>query len=131
MTFIDQPLANIVLVLDHPRDPVNVGAVVRLMGNFGLSRLRLVEPAAFDPGQVLRLARRGQAVLDAVVRFPTLPEALADCGYVVGTTRRTRAVARPVLSSKDAALILLASGDEQRPAAVLFGPEDFGLDNAA
>jgi TrmH family RNA methyltransferase len=128
---IDQPLANIVFVLDRPRDPVNVGAVVRLMGNFGLPRLRLVDPAAFDPDQVLRLARRGQAVLDAVEHFPTLPEALADCGYVVGTTRRTRAVARPVLSPEDAAPLVLASGDEKRPAAVLFGPEDFGLDNAA
>ncbi len=127
----DRSLSGIVLVLDRPRDPVNVGAVVRLMGNFGLPRLRLVEPAAFDPGQVLRLARRGQAVLDAIERYPTLSEALADCGYVVGATRRTRAVARPVLTPSEAAPQLLASGNQKRPAAILFGPEDFGLDNAA
>ncbi|HEY8282793.1 MAG TPA: TrmH family RNA methyltransferase [Chloroflexota bacterium] len=123
--------SGIVLVLDRPRDPVNVGAVVRLMGNFGLPRLRLVDPAAFDPAQVLRLARRGQAVLEGVTHYPSLPEALADCGYVIGTTRRMRAIARPVLSPEEAAPALLAAGNAERPAAILFGPEDFGLDNSA
>ena len=130
VALIDQPLENIVLVLDRPRDPVNVGAVVRLMGNFGLPRLRLIEPAAFEPGQVLRLARRGRAVLDATELYASLPAALADCGYVVGATRRTRTIVRPVLSPKEAALAILAASAD-RPAAILFGPEDFGLDNAA
>ncbi|HVA92214.1 MAG TPA: TrmH family RNA methyltransferase [Chloroflexota bacterium] len=127
----EHTLPGIVLVLDRPRDPLNVGAVVRLMGNFGLPCLRLVEPAAFDPAQVLRLARRGQAVLDGIRRYPSLPDALADCGYVIGTTRRVRAIARPVLTPEEAAPVLLAARDEGRPAAVIFGPEDFGLDNAA
>jgi TrmH family RNA methyltransferase len=131
MSMREHTLSGIVLVLDRPRDPVNVGAVVRLMGNFGLPRLRLVEPAAFDPAQVLRLARRGQVVLEGIVRYPSLPDALADCGYVIGTTRRARAVARPVLSPAEAAPVLLAAGNAERPAAILFGPEDFGLDNAA
>jgi len=131
MSMDEHALSGIVLVLDRPRDPVNVGAVVRLMGNFGLPRLRLVEPAAFDPAQVLRLARRGQAVLEGIVRYPSLPDALADCGYVIGTTRRARAIARPVLTPEEAAPLLLAAGNTERPAAILFGPEDFGLDNAA
>ncbi|HVA91473.1 MAG TPA: TrmH family RNA methyltransferase, partial [Chloroflexota bacterium] len=70
----EQALSGIVFVLDRPRDPLNVGAVVRLMGNFGLPRLRLVEPAALEPAQVLRLARRGQAVLEGITRYPSLPE---------------------------------------------------------
>jgi len=127
----EQALSGIVFVLDRPRDPLNVGAVVRLMGNFGLPRLRLVEPAALEPAQVLRLARRGQAVLEGITRYPSLPEALADCGYVIGTTRRARAIARPVLTPAEAAPMLLAAGNGERPAAILFGPEDFGLDNAA
>ncbi len=131
VALIDQPLANIVLVLDRPRDPVNVGAVVRLMGNFGLPRLRLVEPAALDPDQLLRLARRGRAVLEGITRYSSLPDALADCAYVIGATRRARAVARPVLTPEEAAPVLLSAGGEERPAAVLFGPEDFGLGNAA
>jgi TrmH family RNA methyltransferase len=130
------PLARIVFVLDRPQDVINVGAVVRLLGNFGLSRLRLVEPAAWDPVRVLTVARRGAAVVAATERHATLESALADCAYVLGTTRRERALDRPVLAPRHAAAALLAvaagsgSGNEQL-AAVLFGPEDKGLTNAA
>jgi TrmH family RNA methyltransferase len=130
------PLAQIVFVLDRPRDIINVGAVVRLMGNFGLSRLRLVEPAAWDPDRILTIARRGAAVLAAAERHPSLESALADCAYVLGTTRRERALHRPVLTPRQAAATLLAvtagSGSvDGQLAAVLFGPEDKGLTNAA
>lgn len=136
------PLDRIVFVLDRPQDATNVGAVVRLMGNFGLGRLRLVEPAAFDRGRILALARRGHAVLDGVVRFPRLEDALADCGFVLGTTSRARVLPRPVLTPRLAAAALLAvtvsaavdthaAGDARPLAAVLFGPEDVGLANSA
>lgn len=130
------PLARIVFVLDRPQDIINVGAVVRLMGNFGLSRLRLVEPAAWDPDRILTVARRGAAMLAATERHPSLESALADCAYVLGTTRRERALDRPVLAPRQAAAALLAvaggpGGGEGQFAAVLFGPEDKGLTNAA
>ncbi len=126
-------LNDVVFVLDRPRDIVNVGAVVRLLGNFGLSRLRLVEPAAYDEAQILRLARRGHAMLANIERHASLGSALADCVYVLGTTRRTRALDRPVLTPRQAARTMLsvAVAAPQRAIAVLFGPEDFGLANAA
>jgi TrmH family RNA methyltransferase len=131
-------LSRIVFVLDRPREAMNVGAVVRLMGNFGLARLRLVEPAAFDPHLVSRMARRGERVVLRLERFASLPEAIADCGLVLGTTRRSRAVPRPVWSPAEAADYLLAEAatDSQGRgasglSAVIFGPEDFGLSNAA
>lgn len=152
-------LDRIVFVLDRPQDIGNVGAVVRLMGNFGLSRLRLVEPCAFDPDRILTIARRGQRVLAATERFGSLDAALADCGLVLGSTRRSRSIQRALLTPRQAAPLLLAAagartaheeassmlpadlqggpsgpegGNEPAPfAAVLFGPEDFGLANAA
>jgi TrmH family RNA methyltransferase len=135
------PLERIVFVLHQPREVNNVGAVVRLLGNFGLSRLRLVEPAAFDADRILRLARRCEAVLAGIQRFPSLEAALSDCTFIVGTTRRERALGRPVLTPRQAAPMLLAVADAigGEPAAaaapglaaVLFGPEDFGLSNSA
>ena len=130
------PRSQIVFVLDRPREPANVGAVVRLLGNVGLSRLRLVEPAAFDEDQARRMARRGASVLAAVERYAVLEDALADCVYVLGTTRRARTLDRPVLSPRAAAPALLAVAGAirdvaGRTAAVLFGPEDFGLSNTA
>ena len=132
-------LDRVVFVLDRPKELANVGAVVRLMGNFGLSRLRLVEPAAFDEDRVLRYASRGEFVAARAERFPTLELALADCALVLGATRRERALERPVLSPRQVppalAAVLASTGDDHKSshvlAAVLFGPEDFGLSNTA
>lgn len=127
-------------ILDRPRDVVNVGAVVRLMGNFGLRHLRLVEPAAFDPERILTIARRGHSVLSAVQRYPDVQTALADCTFVLAATSRQRAQRQPLLTPRQAAPALLAVaesclglGESQPPlfAAVLFGPENFGLSNEA
>ena len=38
------PLSNVVIVLNRPKDVVNIAGVIRGMMNMGLSRLRLVEP---------------------------------------------------------------------------------------
>src|SRR5262249_8562186 len=97
---------------------------------------------AFDPERILTVARRGQAVLDATERYHTLADALADCAFVLGTTSRARALQRPVLTPQQAAPALLAGALAGRQpegaglsspahAAVLFGPENFGLSNAA
>lgn len=134
-----QLLDRIVFVLDRPKEPANVGAIVRLFGNFGLSLLRVVEPAAFDEQRVLRYARKGAAVAARVERFETLELALADCSLVLGTTRRERALERPVLTPRQVPAALLSAlrlaadngGRPAAPAAVLFGPEDFGLSNEA
>lgn len=143
-------LERVVLVLDRPRDATNVGAVVRAMGNFGLARLRLVEPAAFDEARILALAHRGAPVLARLERHATLDAALADCGFVLGTTARARAVRHERLTPREAAPALLraastnaepgtavaalshaTSNDPPPLSAVLFGPEDRGLSNDA
>jgi TrmH family RNA methyltransferase len=130
---IPPALDGVVLVLDRPRDVTNVGGVVRAMGNFGLMRLRLVDPAAYDPERVLAMAHRGAPVLARLERHATLDAALADCGFVLGTTARPRAVHHERMMPRQAAPALLsaASRHPATPAAVLFGPEDRGLSNAA
>jgi TrmH family RNA methyltransferase len=144
MTSEPVALSRIVFILDRPREIANIGAVVRILGNFGLTHLRLVEPSAFDPDRVLRFASRGSRVAAAVRQYERLADALADCALVLGATRRPRSLERPVLTPREAAPRLvgfardqLAGGQEpadaQQPAmaAVLFGPEDFGLSNDA
>jgi TrmH family RNA methyltransferase len=133
-------LDRIIVVLDRPREVANVGAVVRLMGNFGLSRLRLVEPAAWDTERILGMARRGSTLASQVERYATLEAAISDCSLLLATTSRHRTVARPVLTPRQAAPVLLGTAlamPPDRPAAtihrpaVLFGPENFGLAAAA
>jgi TrmH family RNA methyltransferase len=123
----------VVVVLVTPRDATNVGATVRAMGNFGLRNLRLVEPAAFDAGRVLAVAHRGAPIVEAISRHDSLREAVADCGLVVGTTARHRAVRHEVLTPAQAATALCAAasagGPEGSRVALVFGPEDTGLTN--
>jgi TrmH family RNA methyltransferase len=130
---IPPALDGVVLVLDRPRDVTNVGGVVRAMGNFGLARLRLVEPAAYESERVVAMAHRCAPVLARLEHHATLDAALADCGFVLGTTARPRAVRHERMTPRQAAPALLsaASRDHTTPAAVLFGPEDRGLSNAA
>src|SRR5579883_353838 len=133
MRTIERPAAleGIVLVLDRPLDAANVGGVVRAMSNFGLSRLRLVEPAAYDEERIRGMAHRGGSILERLERYDSLDGALADCGFVLGTTARPRAVGHERMAPRQAAPALLRAADPAAPAAVLFGPEDCGLANAA
>ena len=126
-------LNNIVVILYQPQDVVNVGGVIRVMSNFGLSRLRLVEPAAWDAYRVEGIAHHTNEIIDQVEHFPTLEAALADCGFVLGTTARKRGTRRERLTPHEAAPLVLnaARKDTANPTALLFGREDSGLPNEA
>lgn len=118
------------VVLYRTRDVVNIGAVVRAMKNMGLVRLRLVEPPPFEPDAILRLAHRSEDVLEATRHYATLDAALADMVFVVGTSARARGqhrVRQDVRALVPEILTRAAAG----PVALLFGPEDNGLDNQA
>lgn len=128
----DPVLGRVAVVLHQPEDVVNVGGVVRVMTNFGLSQLRLVEPAAFDAYRIEGIAHRGGPVVRAARRYPSLEQALADCGFVLATTGRPREVERERLTPRQAArCVLEAARDREATVAVLFGRERDGLPNTA
>lgn len=126
-------LNNVVVILYQPQDVVNVGGVVRVMSNFGLRRLRLVEPAAFDAYRVEGIAHHTHSIIDAVERYPNLEAALADCGFVLGATARKRGTRRERLTPRAAVPLVLeaARKSSETPVALLFGREDNGLPNEA
>lgn len=125
-------LRNVVIVLFEPQDVVNVAGIIRVMSNFGLRRLRLVEPAAWDPYRVEGIAHVTGEIVAAVARYPSLDAALADCHLVLGTTGRPRETRRERFTPRQAAAVLLRTAAAQTgPVAVLFGREKDGLPNAA
>jgi TrmH family RNA methyltransferase len=132
MTRLDHiSLDNFIIVLHQPRDVVNIGGVVRAMKNMGLRRLRLVAPAPFDPADIIGIAHRSEDILAVLGIYADLDAALADVTYVVGTSARPHAD-HPVWSSDVRALAPeLPARATAGPVALLFGPEDNGLDNAA
>lgn len=121
---------NLVVVLHRPRDVVNIGGVVRAMKNTGLTRLRLVDPVPFDQADITGIAHRSEDVLARLGIFDTLEAALEDTVYVVGTSARARGE-HPLRSDIRVLACELRERATSGVVALVFGPEDNGLDNDA
>jgi tRNA/rRNA methyltransferase len=127
----DTPPLQPVFVLVRPQMGENIGAAARAMLNFGLARMRMVDPRDGwpNPRAVAMASGAAGRVLDHAGVFPTLPEAVADCAFVFATTARGRDLTKPVMRPEramDHARALSAAGQR---VAVLFGPERAGLEN--
>ena len=126
----DRVLAAVHVVLVAPRSAGNIGAVARAIANYGLGRLVLVAPPAFDPDRARWMAPGARDRIDDALIVATVEAAIAqlDVVRVVGTTARTRRLDTPVWGPAQ-----LAQAVHARPeaTAIVFGPEDFGLDNAS
>jgi tRNA/rRNA methyltransferase len=119
-----------VIVLVEPQLGENIGAAARAMANFGLARLRLVKPLRGWPNDKARMMAAGaDRVLDGAVLYDTLPEALADCTYVLATTARNHDQAKPVLSAAQAAETISPKVVRGETVAIVFGRERIGLEN--
>lgn len=116
------------LVLVEPQDLVNIASAVRIAKNFGVERLRLVRPAAFDPWRIEGIAHNTGDVIEQIQIADSLDEALADVGYAVALTARGRAQKRSMMRPSEAAWELTQRADAS-PVAAVFGREDKGLTN--
>lgn len=108
----------------------NIGAAARAMLNFGVDRMRIVDPRDGWPNPAATAMASGAGrVLDAARVYDDVAGALADCTFVYATTARQRDLTKPVLSPEAAmqdAAARIAAGSH---VAVMFGPERSGLEN--
>ena len=117
------------IVLVEPTHPGNVGAAARAMKAMGLDRLVLVAPKRFPSAEATARAAGADDVLHEAQVVGSLDDALADCGYVLGTTARPRRIEWPVLDAREGAERAVAQA-ARAPVAVVFGRESAGLTNA-
>jgi len=125
-------LEHLLVVLVRPRFPENIGAAARAVANFGLGGLRVVAPERLWEKPMRRLATEaGAAVLEGMEVFPDLESALADCAGAAATTARRGERRGQLLPPRQAApaVLALTAGAPGARAALVFGPEDRGLDN--
>ena len=119
---------NVRMVLVNTTHPGNIGAAARAMKTMGLSSLYLVNPARFPSAEATAMASGADDLLERAVVCESLPEAIADCGLVLGTSARQRSLAWPELAVDEAAAT--AAGEApSHPVAILFGRERYGLTN--
>lgn len=118
-----------ILVLVQPQDIVNIASAVRIARNFGIERMRLVDPAVFDPWRIEGIAHNSAEFVQRIELVPTLEAALADCVFTAVLTARARTAKRRTLRPRAAAAELTARAAEG-PVALVAGREDRGLTNA-
>ncbi|WP_445489151.1 TrmJ/YjtD family RNA methyltransferase [Rhodopseudomonas sp. RCAM05734] len=119
-----------VVVLVEPQLGENIGMCARAMGNFGLTRLRLVKPRDGWPNVHARRAASGaDHILDKVELFDTVEAAVADCTLLFATTARAHDQAKPVVAPEAAARETVAHVATGATAGILFGRERYGLKN--
>jgi tRNA/rRNA methyltransferase len=124
-------VAGPIIVLVEPQLGENIGAAARVMANFGLSRLRLVNPRDGWPSlQARRSASGADRVLDDTRLYDTVEAAIADCAFVLATTARAHDQAKPVIGPQEAALAMAPQVGAGENVALLFGRERYGLENA-
>jgi tRNA/rRNA methyltransferase len=100
------------------------------MANMGASGLVLVRPNRWDTEKAASLATsHGIALLDSVIVEPNLETALASFSVAFGTTARTGGWRKDVISPEKAAGEARAVAREGGKVALVFGPEDKGLNN--
>ena len=122
-------LDNLRVVLVATRNPLNIGAAARAMSNFGVRRLRVVNPyeVAFREA---RSAVGASGLLAKAEQYDGVAEAVADCKLVVGTTVAgpRRDLQHRLLRLDDGARAIKRQLKTAR-VALLFGSERYGLSN--
>jgi tRNA/rRNA methyltransferase len=119
-----------VVILVEPQLGENIGMAARAMGNFALSRLRLVKPRDGWPNVAAQRAAAGaDHILDGAELFDTVEQAVADLDLLFATTARAHDQAKPVVGPEAAAREIVTHVAGGGGAGILFGRERAGLTN--
>ena len=120
-----------VVILVEPQLGENIGMTARAMGNFALSRLRIVNPRDGWPNIAAQRAAAGaDLILEGAQLFDTVEQAVADLTLLYATTARAHDQAKPVVAPSAAAAEIVAHvahGDGG--VGIMFGRERYGLQN--
>lgn len=122
-------MEKVAIVLSHPENSKNVGAVCRAMATMDVSDLRIVgERRDYDSGKVSALALHAKDVWQAARFFGSITSAVSDCAISIATTRRRGKKRKafmlfPEEAAEKAGEVAARGGR----SAVVFGNERTGL----
>ena len=126
-------LHHVHVVLSHPSESRNVGAVCRAIKNAGITRLTIVTDSEIDFDAARPLAVDARGLLDAARIVPDLSTALADSTLIAGVTRRVGRRRKLVsfapwqLAEK---VVDLSTSPSGATVSIVFGNEQSGLSDA-
>lgn len=117
---------NLLVVLHQIRSPDNLGAIARLMANFGYHQLVLSEPRTYTFRDSRKVGVRADPVLERMQVALNLRAAIGEAVCALATTSRKNVKGRRVLSPEDA-IARLAEASLGGKVALVFGGEKRGL----
>jgi len=126
-------LKKIAIVLVHPEESRNIGAVCRAMANSDLDDLRIVgSKETFDDEHVRRLAIHACSIWENAKFYNSITDATKDCVLCAGTTRRRgkKRKDKLLLPEEFAKLASKTTGNSDTDGgtvAAVFGNERTGL----
>jgi TrmH family RNA methyltransferase len=127
---IGQPsLANVIVVLSRPTEPMNIGAACRAMKTMGLRHLRLIAPLNPKGRSARALAHGAEDILDQALVVDDLMAAVDDVLVVTGTTARERQLRKRTLLTPAELADHIAAHSREGRVAIMFGTERTGLSN--
>ena len=119
------------VILNEPQLAENIGAVARVMANFGLSDLRMVRPRdGWPQSRAWASASGADWPLDNARVFDRLEDAVGDLQRLFATTARPRETRLPILTPREAAGELNVAARGGLTTGLLFGGERAGLETA-
>lgn len=117
---------NLLVVLHQIRSPDNLGAIARLMANFGYHQLVLSEPRTYTFRDAQKVGVRADPVLERMQIALNLRAAIDEAVCAFATTSRQNVKGRSVLSPEHA-MAKLAEASLSGKVALVFGGEKRGL----
>ena len=120
-------LKNISIVLVKPQIGENIGATARVMKNFGLSSLSIVNPKEQWPNRkAIYTSVKASDIIHKAKIFNSTKDALSKSDIVFATTARLRNINKKIYTLTEAIKIINTT---KKKIAILFGPENAGLSN--
>ena len=119
------------IILHSPQLGENIGAAARVMRNFGLTDLRLVNPRDGWPNPAAETMSAGAFEAGVTVSVhDALPEALEGITWLAAATARLRGIEKRVGDAEAAARTAFGRLEAGK-SAIMFGAEKSGLPNDA
>lgn len=122
-------MAEFEIILVEPKTPGNIGAIARLMGNFNIQTLSILNPPDIND-EALARAMHAKDILHDFESIHCLPSKLETFDLVAGTTGITSGKEKEFLRKAESPEEF-ANNTHDYPGkiAILFGREDKGLSN--
>ena len=115
------------IVLVRPQLPENIGMVARVMNNFSLKELIIVNPREnWLNDKSINSAKKAHKIISKAKVYSSLSDALKKFTYVIATTNRKRFVNKKCSNNFKYIRNIL---NKYKKVAFLFGPENSGLSN--